>query len=65
MRNRIAAALRRWAYRIEGHRPEHRAGETVTVTNLATGRDVTGIMGGGGAGGPYCPPDRRESRGWN
>lgn len=54
VRNRISSLLHRWAYRIEGHRAEHRAGETLagavfTAVNASVRDEL----------------ERRESRGWN
>ena len=36
MRNRIASTLRRWAYRIEGHRPARRAHEALATEVFAS-----------------------------
>lgn len=78
MRNRIAATLRRWAYRIEGHRPAHRAGEKVSLEalmrfrndNMAARLDSWRTDTAVYVAGPMGPAmraeyERRDSRGWN
>ena len=68
VRKRLAAILHRWAYRIEGHRPEHRAGSYVYASWDAKDlpkptRRVVITASGGGRGGE--PSSFGASRGWN
>lgn len=41
MRKHLAATLHRWAYRIEGHRPTYRAGESWLLDELMRLRNDT------------------------
>lgn len=70
MRKRIASTLRRWAYRIEGHRPAHRAGDSFVYAEWPTPPTTVGApkvyaAGSGGLGGTSSfgtllssPPER-------
>lgn len=78
MRKRLASTLHRLACRIEGHRPEHRAGEKVPLEalmrfrndNMASRLDSWVTDTAVYIAGPMGPAaraeyERRESRGWN
>lgn len=54
MRKRLASLLHRWACRVDRHRAEHRAGETLVGAVFASvDASVRDEL------------ERRESRGWN
>jgi hypothetical protein len=78
VRNHLASLLHRWAYRIEGRRAEHRAGEKVSLEalmrfrndNMAARLDSWRTDTAVYIAGPMGPAmqaeyERRESRGWN
>lgn len=62
MRKRLAATLRRWAYRIEGHRPEHRAGPQMFIAAPYSADEALTRMA---ERIEQAVAVRRESRGWN